>query len=321
MSSEGVDTYLFKNSEYSIPCFHEPGQSNKRYTLSGICAPQKTLLVGNRRGYDNFITQSDRGTIDSIESEVLEFSASHNFSEVWYPFLTKSQAFEHAKRLGTVPVLSLVSASFETGGKSHEYFLKKFSKKKRNKIRKERSAAQSSSWSFYWENSSSVDISRFCQLLANVEEKHGKPTDVLHLEKLIERQLVHFGEKALFATCAKGNEIAVQALIIHERGKVAARSVGIDYDLARRDAKYFETTYYMPIDLAHQLGAFRVELGPGTLHAKSIRGASLSTRWWVPLRTSKSLKELKGMNVKIEDIVADQDLSPAEIDRIDLDVI
>lgn len=314
---DGVESWSFSTSNSSVPVYYEPAQPSGRYTLRGVCPPGETLLVGNRRGYDNTGLILEGLEESLIEADIRALAQSRGLTEVWYPFLTRKLAFDYATRLNTIAVPALVSASFETAGKKHEDFLAHFSKNKRKKIRKERQTAHSSGWSFYWLKSSDVDLQRFCSLLANVEARHGGTPDIRSLERLISSQIECFGDKAQFATCSRDGEIAVQTLVLHEGGKVAARSVGIDYNEAERDSKYFETTYYMPIDLAHEFGAVRVELGPGTLHAKSVRGASLSTRWWVPLKTSKSLKELELMNVSVQDLVADQGLSATELERID----
>lgn len=80
--------------------------------------------------------------------------------------------------------------------------------------------------------------------------------------------------------CAlRGDEIVGVTYCICEHGVYYARSVGVDPNLDKRGALYFNTSYYAPIRHAAQDGVREIHYGGGSLEVKYRRGCRFRPRW------------------------------------------
>jgi predicted N-acyltransferase len=85
----------------------------------------------------------------------------------------------------------------------------------------------------------------------------------------------NLGRDTVFYTAVKGNDLIGLAVMLKRNGKAFTPIVGIDHDLSKNDATYFNICYYKPIQDAIENKISRIYFGYGMYDLKAKRGCSI----------------------------------------------
>ncbi|MFZ5870322.1 MAG: hypothetical protein ACOYXW_07345 [Actinomycetota bacterium] len=265
-------------------------EGNPAYDLAGRLGAERDpgvpiLLCGNRRGYDNRLLAAP-GRADGVsllwsalrgEADRVECDAA------WWPFLDDASAttLSRLSPAGSSWLLDM-GAVFDLVGDTFEDFVGSRSKSQRERIRKDRRLFERSGRTIC-EPAPTSHIREVSELVANVEGRHGKPSEVSRISRLLRDQLCDVGAAASLIACFDGDDMVACSLNFVSSAELAVRVAGLAASNNGRAREYFETVYYRSIERAYALKRPVVHLGTGALQAKQRRGATLRALWAVPL--------------------------------------
>ena len=278
-----------------LPFYRPRVAGNERYNLrvllgrDDVPRSRALVLAGARSGYRCDVPVSDRLTpadASGVRTRLLREAAERAGRDdrqavlLYVPANAYSQLAADVGGRGA-PVDS--DATISLPGESFADWLGELPRKKRWSIRHELKAYDASGWRTEVVPLSAV-IDDVVPLVAALQERHGALADPRALARLLARQEQAFGERAIAFVGRLHGQIGAFALVYRHGDVLEVRMAGLDYDLAPEAAyAYFNVMYYAPISHAYATGARALHLGVGSLRAKVLRGAQLTSLWALPI--------------------------------------
>ncbi|MFK8906299.1 GNAT family N-acetyltransferase [Streptomyces sp. YS-3] len=178
----------------------------------------------------------------------------------------------------SVALLSTV-ASLDLPDDTFDDYLRTLPARRRSEIRRERRMFGDSGLT--WGPASVPDdFDEIAGLIAATYEHHGyPPVDPAGIRENLEAQARIFGADILVLVCRdQGRLVGAVSGFAHGTRWVVPW-LGLDYEVARRTALYFNLGYYLPIEHALRRGATTMDFGVNALHAKVLRGMTIDPKW------------------------------------------
>lgn len=174
--------------------------------------------------------------------------------------------------LSTVATLELSSPTFDG-------YLRSLSAHRRTEVGRERRIFRDSGLS--WGPADVPgDFDEIARLIVATYEHHGyPPIDPAVIHGNLEAQARLFGEDTLVLVCRdEGRLVGAVSGFVHGSQWIVPW-LGLDYEVARKTALYFNLGYYLPIEQAARRGGSRIDFGVNALHAKVLRGMDIEPKW------------------------------------------
>ncbi|WP_340681971.1 GNAT family N-acetyltransferase [Amycolatopsis coloradensis] len=174
--------------------------------------------------------------------------------------------------LNTVATLDLQATTFEG-------YLHTLPKRRRQEIGRERRIFENSG--LVWGPATLPDdFDEIAALFEFTYRQHGyPPADPAGLRQNLEAQARCFGEDTLVLTCRDEGRLVGAVSGFVNGSQWVVPWLGLDYEVARRTALYFNLGYYLPIECALARGATTIDFGIKALHAKVSRGMTIEPKW------------------------------------------
>jgi predicted N-acyltransferase len=248
---------------------------------------QRTLLVGNRRGYANRLLVKPGRNADValrlLLAAVNEIAAEEANERAWWLYLTEDDIV-WLNKVGTGMVLSpwLLAADFVVTlpGESFDEYLAMLSKNARRQVRKDRATFAAAGYKCTtlrldecWRQVS--------PLIASHQRWHGHTSSDEIIRDLMHAQAMTTGAHSRVYGCSNARQLVACAITFATSAELVARAFGFDHAHGHSACEYFELMYYRPIEYAYQHGMQRLHLGIGTLQAKIRRGARVRLLWGI----------------------------------------
>ena len=278
-----------------LPCYRPRVTGNERYNLrvllgrDDVPRSRTLVLAGARSGYrcdvpaSNRLTSADASTVRTrllLEAAARAGRDDRQAVLLYVPANAYSQLAEDIGSRGA-PVAS--DATIPLPGGSFADWLGELPRKQRWSIRHELEVYNASGWSTEVVPLRAV-IDDAVPLLAALQQKHGALAERRALARLLARQEQAFGERAIVFAGLRDGKLGAFALAYRHADVVEIRMVGLNYDLAPEASyAYFNVMCYAPIAHAYATGAGALHLGVGSLRAKVLRGARLTSLWALPI--------------------------------------
>lgn len=279
----------------ALPCYRPRVTGNERYNLRALLGradvPRSRALVlaGARSGYRCDVLVSDRLTpadASVVRTRLLREAAERagrDDRQAVMLYLPANAYCQLAADVGGRGVPVGADATISLPGGSFADWLGELPRKKRWSIRREVEAYDASGWRTEVVPLGTV-INEVVPLLAALQHKHGALGDPRALTRLLARQEQAFGERAIVFAGRRDGKLGAFTLVYRHADGLDIRMAGQDYDLAPEASyAYFNVMYYAPIRHAYATGAAAVHLGVGSLRAKVLRGARLTSLWALPI--------------------------------------
>lgn len=272
-----------------------PGVMPKPFTLTEVIQATGgipsgfAVLGGSAYGYHNDgllirpdVPASDRvllarTMIDEFREFARSLGADHTaFLCVPQERLTELAAagygYSSASLMTTVATLDLPSPTF------HGY-LQTLPARRRKEICRERRIFRDSSLT--WGPAILPDdLDEIASLIEATYQHHGYPaTDPAAIRMNLEAQARYFGANTLVLACRDRGRLVGAVSGFANGSQWVVPWLGLDYEVARKTALYFNLAYYLPIECALERGATSIDFGVKALHAKVLRGMTIEPKW------------------------------------------
>lgn len=120
------------------------------------------------------------------------------------------------------------------------------------------------------------------KLIAQLESKYGNEIETDIIQRSLRLQMKTLDDRSYLVSCRGRDGIAVGCCLLYKWGETLyARSAGFNYARLRGAFEYFNLVIYQSVRLAYSLGCRRLHLGMGSYDAKTARGATLRSGWWM----------------------------------------
>ncbi|KMS69715.1 hypothetical protein ACM01_34020 [Streptomyces viridochromogenes] len=289
----GVPVYLVDSEASGMydPARLFPDMPQQNRTL------ERTVLVGNRRGYANRIPTVEglaqrQDVIRQLVEAVNLIAAEEADGQAWWLYLNESDAEALSPYASdSLPRLLAADCAIALPGTSFEDYLGSGSSNMRRQVRKDRQAFTAAGYSCSEQPFADCwdDIS---PLIASHQQHHGEPADPDFIRALMRDQSEATQDTGVVHACHKGGRMVGCTLTYVTTREVTSRAYGFDHRQPADAAEYFELLYYRPMEAAYRTGASRLHLGIGTLQPKIRRGADVFLLWG--LRTGTALDDDPG---------------------------
>jgi uncharacterized protein len=124
------------------------------------------------------------------------------------------------------------------------------------------------------------DLDEIALLIEQTYQHHGYPAGNLELIRgNLEAQARYFGADTLVLTRRDRGRLVGAVSGFADGSRWVVPWLGLDYEVSRRTALYFNLAYYLPIEAALERGASTIDFGVKALHAKLLRGMTIEPKW------------------------------------------
>lgn len=180
--------------------------------------------------------------------------------------------YPSAGLLTTVATLDLPSPTFDD-------YLRTLPARRRKEIGRERRIFRDSGLT--WGPASLPDdLDEIAALIEATYQHHGYPaTDPAAIRMNLEAQARYFGADTLVLACRDRGRLVGAVSGFANGSQWVVPWLGLDYEVARQTALYFNLAYYLPIECALERGATSIDFGVKALHAKVLRGMAIEPKW------------------------------------------
>jgi uncharacterized protein len=249
------------------------------------------VLLGSRMGHANRLlirpdlpTEIRRQTLAALMDAARRVIGDVAAPSVACLHLPKADACSvQAELPGSQILLGAVTASIAVSpGDDLEGYIKQLPRQRRSAIRKERRAFLAEGLEIE-RGRLSEHVAHAAPLLTAVRRRYGHTDSENQLRRYLERMANNGsldGSSVMFV-CRRGAAVVAFALFFEHDGVLYSRSWGIRDDARQLPHLYANLVYYAAIEHALDNAITRIELGPGSLEAKVLRGATLTPTWSV----------------------------------------
>lgn len=197
-----------------------------------------------------------------------------------FPYLTAQAAVRLQTLLGprTTLLAAEPSAYFSTNWSDRESYLATLSGQRRRSARREmRTFIDCGCTVIVTRVDGHVDA--IAPLLLSIQQHHGLDSSQ-RVVRYLHNLAAALNEHSVLVLVELEERLVAFCLGFWQRDTLHMHKIGLNYGQSAKCAVYFNAAYYVPLDIAASMSLNRVELGPGALPAKLMRGASLETRWF-----------------------------------------
>jgi predicted N-acyltransferase len=249
---------------------------------------EAVLLGGAAYGYcnDGLLIRDGIGPEERLgvaREMVTEFRSAARRAGAWTAFLLlPPEELELLSAAGygqPAAALMNTSALLTVPGDGYEGYLRALPRRRRGEVRREGRIFERSGleWS---QGRLPEDLPEVAELVETTYRHHGYPArDPADTLDMLERQVRRFQGRNVLLVCREQGRLVGAVSGFGDGRTLVLPWLGIDYEVAKDSALYFNLGYYIPIRYAAQAGYTTIDYGVEALHAKVLRGMSLRTTW------------------------------------------